>query len=139
MLFLKDHTLSQFKNLTDVITYDSLTQKYRFVNIYHLLSIHFNCRIKILTRSTTLQFLNSIVNIFKNANWAEREVFDLFGVFFYNHMNLRRILTDYTFKGHPLRKDFPLIGFVETLYDFRYKKTTNLPITLSQEQRDFNF
>ena len=139
LLFFKSHTFCQLKILTDIITYDVVTNLYRFIVVYNLLSIQYNYRIRLCTRIKTLESLYSVISIFKNANWAEREVFDMFGIFFINHVDLRRILTDYTFEGYPLRKDFPVYGFIEVLYDLKSKKVLNLPLNLAQELKSFTF
>jgi len=111
------HTNSQFKVLSDICAVDFLKKSTRFEIIYNLLSIRFNTKIRIKTLLNELTPINTITNVFECANWWEREVWDLFGIFFTQHPDLRRILTDYSFKGHPLRKDFPLSGFLEIRYD----------------------
>lgn len=111
--FLKDHHATQFTNLVNISGVDVPSRKNRFEVCYDLLSIRFNTRIRVKTYTDELKPLDSIVPIHQAANWYEREIFDLFGVFFYNHPDLRRILTDYGFEGHPFRKDFPLSGYNE--------------------------
>jgi NADH dehydrogenase (ubiquinone) Fe-S protein 3 len=111
--FLKDNHLSQFVNLTDIAGVDFPTRQYRFEIVYHLLSLRYNARIRVKTYTDELTPIDSICELFKGANWYEREVWDMFGVFFANHPDMRRILTDYGFEGHPFRKDFPLSGYVE--------------------------
>lgn len=137
--FLKNHTHAQYKILTDICTVDYIQRKNRFEIIYNLLSIKFNSRIFIKIITNELQPIESITKIFKNASWYEREVWDMFGIFFYNHPDLRRILTDYGFEGYPLRKDFPLSGYLEVQYSELKKRITYKPIILSQEYRLFNF
>ena len=116
LFFLKNHTNSQFKILSEICAVDYINKKKRFEIIYNLLSIRFNSRLKIKVSLNELQPINSIIEIYKSANWSEREIWDMFGIFFSNHPDLRRILTDYGFEGHPLRKDFPLSGFLEIFY-----------------------
>ena len=111
----------------------------RFEVVYHLLSIHHNSRIRIKTPLDEMTPLDSIVEIYNSANWWERETWDMFGIFFSNHPDLRRILTDYGFEGHPLRKDFPLSGFVEVRYDDSEKRVITEPIEMTQEFRYFDF
>jgi NADH dehydrogenase (ubiquinone) Fe-S protein 3 len=111
--FLKDNHLSQFVNLTDIAGVDFPARQYRFEIVYNLLSLRYNARIRVKTYTDELTPIDSICELFKGANWYEREVWDMFGVFFANHPDMRRILTDYGFEGHPFRKDFPLSGYVE--------------------------
>lgn len=111
--FLKDNHAAQFTNLSDIAGVDVPTRKNRFEIVYNLLSLRYNARIRVKTYTDELTPLNSIYSIHKASDWYEREIFDMFGVFFYNHPDLRRILTDYGFEGHPFRKDFPLSGYVE--------------------------
>lgn len=115
--FLKDHHNSQFTNIVDLGGMDVPSRKYRFEVIYHFLSVQFNARIRVRTYTDELTPLESITEIFKGANWYEREAWDMYGIFFANHPDLRRILTDYGFEGHPFRKDFPLSGYVEVIKD----------------------
>jgi NADH dehydrogenase (ubiquinone) Fe-S protein 3 len=137
--FLKNHTHTQFKILSDICAVDYITKKERFEIIYNLLSIRFNSRIRIKISITELQPIESIVNIYKTSNWLEREVWDMFGIFFNNHPDLRRILTDYGFEGYPLRKDFPLSGFLEVYYSELEKRIVYQPINLSQQYKYFEF
>jgi len=139
IFFLKNHTNSQFKMLSDICAVDYINKKQRFEIIYNLLSIRFNNRLKIKIAINELQPVDSIANIYKNADWSEREVWDMFGIFFLNHPDLRRILTDYGFEGHPLRKDFPLSGFLEVYYNELKKRVVYEPINLSQQYRLFEF
>jgi NADH dehydrogenase (ubiquinone) Fe-S protein 3 len=136
---LKNHTNCQYKILSDLCIVDYINKKQRFNIIYNLLSIRFNSRIRIKMDITELQPIESIATIYKAAVWWEREAWDMFGVFFSNHPDLRRILTDYGFEGHPLRKDFPLSGFLEVYYNELKKRVVYEPIHLSQQYRLFEF
>lgn len=137
--FLKHHTNTQYKSISDICAVDYPTKKNRFEIVYNLLSIQFNNRLRIKVQVNELQSVESITQIFKGANWFEREVWDLFGIFFTNHPDLRRILTDYGFEGHPLRKDFPLSGYLEVRYSEIKKRVVYEPIMLTQEFRSFDF
>lgn len=136
--FLKDNHSSQFTNLTDIAGLDVPTRQFRFEIIYHLLSLRYNSRIRVKTYTDELTPIDSICGLFKGANWYEREVWDMFGVFFHNHPDMRRILTDYGFEGHPFRKDFPLSGYVESRYDDEVKRVVNEPLEMTQEFRKFD-
>jgi NADH dehydrogenase (ubiquinone) Fe-S protein 3 len=136
--FLKDHHNAQFVNIVDLCGMDVPSRKYRFEVAYNLLSLRFNARIRVKTYTDELTPLDSSVEIFRGANWYEREVYDLYGVYFANHPDLRRILTDYGFEGHPFRKDFPLYGYVEVRYDDEQKRCVVEPIELAQEFRKFD-
>lgn len=117
-LFLRDHTFSQYKILVDLTAVDYPSRgRFRFDLVYQLLSIRYNSRLRVKTSIQDGNHICSITNIYKNADWWEREVYDMFGLFFEKHKDLRRMLTDYGFQGHPLRKDFPLTGFFEIRYD----------------------
>ncbi|XP_014247968.1 NADH dehydrogenase [ubiquinone] iron-sulfur protein 3, mitochondrial [Cimex lectularius] len=135
--FLKDHHTAQFVNLSDITAVDVPSRQYRFEIVYNLLSLRFNSRIRVKTYTDELTPIDSACPIFKGANWYEREVWDMFGVFFSNHPDLRRILTDYGFEGHPFRKDFPLSGYVEVRYDDEKKRVVVEPLELTQEFRKF--
>jgi len=113
--FMKNHHNAQFTSLADICGVDVPTREYRFEVVYNLLSLRFNSRIRVKTYTDELTPLDSASSVFKGANWYEREVFDMFGIYFVNHPDLRRILTDYGFEGHPLRKDFPLSGYLEVI------------------------
>nr|AEP42858.1 NADH dehydrogenase subunit 9 [Phytophthora alni]AFQ01952.1 NADH dehydrogenase subunit 9 [Phytophthora uniformis] len=139
LFFLKNHTNCQFKILSEICVVDYINKKKRFEMIYNLLSIRFNSRLKIKITINEVQSVDSIITIYKAANWCEREVWDMFGIFFFNHPDLRRILTDYGFEGHPLRKDFPLSGFLEVFYNELKKRVVYEPINLSQQYRLFEF
>merc|ERR1711953_979066 len=138
MSFLKDHHNAQFANLVDIAGLDMPTREYRFEVVYNLLSLRYNARIRVKTYTDEMTPLDSIDEVFKAANWYEREIWDMFGVFFANHPDLRRILTDYGFEGHPLRKDFPLSGYIEYRYDDEKKRVVQEPVELAQEFRKFD-
>ncbi|KAF7274429.1 hypothetical protein GWI33_012913 [Rhynchophorus ferrugineus] len=135
--FLKDHHSCQFSNLSDIAGMDVPCRPYRFEVIYNLLSVRFNSRIRVKTYTDELTPVDSCNGIYKAANWYEREIWDMYGVFFANHPDLRRILTDYGFEGHPFRKDFPLSGYVEVRYDDEKKRVVIEPLELAQEFRKF--
>ncbi len=139
IFFLKNHTNCQYKVLSDLCVVDYITKKERFEVIYNLLSVRFNSRIRVKITITELQPIDSITTVYKAAAWWEREAWDMFGIFFTNHPDLRRILTDYGFEGHPLRKDFPLSGFLEVYYNELKKRVVYEPINLSQQYRLFEF
>jgi NADH dehydrogenase (ubiquinone) Fe-S protein 3 len=136
--FLKNHHNAQFGSMVDIAGLDMPTRKYRFEIVYNLLSHRYNSRIRVKTYTDELTPIESCNDIFKAANWNEREVWDMFGVYFSNHPDLRRILTDYGFEGHPLRKDFPLTGYVELRYDDELKRIVQEPVELAQEFRKFD-
>ncbi|XP_004619144.1 NADH dehydrogenase [ubiquinone] iron-sulfur protein 3, mitochondrial [Sorex araneus] len=138
LTFLRDHTNAQFKSLADLTAVDVPTRQNRFEIVYNLLSLRFNSRIRVKTYADELTPIDSSVPVFKAANWYEREIWDMFGVFFANHPDLRRILTDYGFEGHPFRKDFPLSGYVELRYDDEVKRVVAEPVELAQEFRKFD-
>ena len=137
--FLKDHTQTQYKVLIDITAVDYPSRSQRFEVVYNLLSVHHNSRLRIKTYIDELTPLDSLVSLYNSANWWERETWDMFGIFFANHPDLRRILTDYGFEGHPLRKDFPLSGFVEVRYDDSEKRVLTEPLEMTQEFRSFDF
>lgn len=139
LLFFKNHILYQFKMLTCVSGVDFPSNKYRFQIVYELLSIRYNFRIRIKTFVYELLGVESCERLFAAAGWYECEIWDMFGVFFKNHSNLKRILTDYGFEGYPLRKDFPLSGFIEMRYNEIEKRVVNETLELCQEYRTFSF
>ena len=139
ILFLKTNEKCKFKQLIDIVGVDYPEEERRFQLVYLFLSHENNNRIKLSIRFQTDQTINSITKIFPSANWMEREVFDMYGIKFKNHPDLRRILTDYGFKGHPLRKDFPLTGFNEVRYSEKEKKVIYEPVKLEQNYRNFDF
>lgn len=138
-LFLKKHIFTQYVSLIDVTAVDFLGSKGRFELVYQLTSVQYNHRITLKSRISYLNLVSSAISIFKSAGWLEREVWDLFGIFFSDHIDLRRILTDYGFQGFPLRKDFPLTGFVELRYDDEFKRVSYDSLELTQEFRFFDF
>lgn len=137
--FLRDHSHCQYKTLVDIVGVDYPQEEKRFEVIYLLLSLRFNSRLKVKVSVDPLESLESVSNLYRSANWFEREVWDMFGVYFENHPDLRRLLTDYGFQGHPLRKDFPLTGFTEVRYDEEKKRVVCEPLELAQEFRKFHF
>ena len=137
--FFKSNENCKFKQLIDIAGVDYPENEKRFELIYLFLSHENNIRIKLLTKFAIDQTINSITKIFPSANWMEREVFDMYGIKFKNHPDLRRILTDYGFKGYPLRKDFPLTGFNEVRYSEKDKKVIYEPVKLEQNYRNFDF
>lgn len=139
LTFFKNHFYSQFKILTCISSVDYPFNKYRFKVVYELLSVKFNIRLKVKIITDELSPVESCEHIFASAGWYEAESWDMFGISFYNHSNLIRLLTDYGFEGYPLRKDFPLSGFVEVSYDYTRKRVVNDRIELSQEYRAFKF
>ena len=139
LLFFKNHILYQYKILTCISGVDYVMNKYRFKLVYELLSIRYNSRIRIKIFTHELMTIDSCDKLFPTAGWYECEIWDMFGVFFKNHLSLRRILTDYGFEGYPLRKDFPLSGFIEMRYNEVKKRVINESIELSQEYRTFKF
>ena len=136
---LKDDTKLLFDQLIDVTAIDYPSREKRFDMIYLLISLTLNQRILVKTAIDERTVLESISIIHKAANWYERECYDLFGIQFSKHPDLRRIMTDYNFEGHPLRKDFPLTGHMEVRYDDLEKKVVYEPVKLAQEYRDFNY
>ena len=139
ILFLKTNGQCKFKQLIDIVAADYPNNEKRFRIYYLLLSHENNLRIKILTYFSINEVVPSITKIYPSANWMEREVFDMYGIKFKNHPDLRRILTDYNFKGFPLRKDFPLTGFNEVRYSEKDKKIVYEQVKLEQEYRKFDF
>ena len=137
--FLKSDENCKFRQLIDIAGVDYPEDEKRFELVYLFLSHEHNLRIKLLIKFQLNQLINSITKIFPSANWMEREVFDMYGIKFKNHPDLRRILTDYGFKGHPLRKDFPLTGFNEVRYSEKNKKVIYEPVKLEQNYRNFDF
>ncbi len=137
--FLKSNENCKFKQLIDIVGVDYPQEEKRFKLVYLLLSHEYNTRIKIIIQFEEDKKIPSTTKIFPSANWMEREVFDMYGIKFKNHPDLRRILTDYNFKGYPLRKDFPLTGFNEVRYSEKEKKVVYEPVQLEQNYRDFDF
>ncbi|MCE2510071.1 MAG: NADH-quinone oxidoreductase subunit C [Alphaproteobacteria bacterium] len=139
LTFLRDDPNCQFKQLMDICGVDYPEREKRFDVVYNLLSLSQNQRIRVKTMVGEEESIPSVVKVFHAANWWEREAWDLYGIFFSGHPDLRRILTDYGFEGHPLRKDFPLTGFVELRYDEDQKRVVYEPVKLTQEFRTFDF
>ena len=139
IMFLKSHDNCKFKQLIDICGVDYPDEEKRFKLIYLFLSHEYNMRIKVSINLEIDKKVTSITKIFPSANWMEREVFDMYGIEFSGHPDLRRILTDYNFEGHPLRKDFPLTGFKEVRYSEKEKKVIYEPVKLEQNYRDFDF
>ena len=137
--FLKLNSVCQFRTLIDITAVDYPEEEYRFQLIYHYLSMHQNFRIRIKIPVKDEEIVPSITSVFPAANWFEREVFDMYGILFGSHPDMRRLLTDYGFKGHPLRKDFPTTGYLEVRYDQEKKKVIYEPVKLNQEYRRFDF
>ena len=139
IIFLKSNDRLKFKQLIDIAGVDYPDEEKRFQLIYLLLSHEKNKRIKILINFEIEKKIPTLTKIYPSANWMEREVFDMYGIEFVDHPDLRRILTDYNFDGHPLRKDFPLTGFNEVRYSEKEKKVIYEPVKLEQNYRDFDF
>jgi NADH:ubiquinone oxidoreductase subunit C len=138
--FIKFHTNVNINILTDIFAVDNPKTSFRFSIYYQLISIFYNYRLEIICNLyNSNKAIISLTNFFSSANWLEREVWDLFGIFFFEHPDLRRILTDYGFRGFPLRKDFPLTGYEEIRYDDGKKRIVYEPIQISQEFRFFEF
>ena len=137
--FLRDNANCQFSMLVDVCGVDYPEREQRFEVVYNLLSLEQNQRIRVKASVAENESIPSAVGVYSSANWWEREAWDLYGIFFSEHPDLRRILTDYGFEGHPLRKDFPLTGFVELRYDEAQKRVVYEPVKLTQEFRSFDF
>ena len=138
-IFLKTNKETKFKQLIDITAVDYPEKEKRFKLVYLFLSHEFNQRVLIDYEINEKEIVKSLTSVFPSANWMEREVFDMYGIKFKNHPDLRRILTDYGFKGHPLRKDFPLTGFNEVRYSEKEKKVIYEPVKLEQNYRNFDF
>jgi NADH-quinone oxidoreductase subunit C len=137
--FLRDDERCQFISFIDITAIDWPGRERRFDVVYHLLSPRKNLRIRVKIEVDEATSVSSIIDVFPGANWFERETYDLYGVLFTGHPDMRRLLTDYGFEGHPLRKDFPLTGFVEVRYDDEQKRVVYEPVRLNQEFRNFDF
>jgi len=137
--FLQKHINTRFTLLSSIAGVDFLGKDYRFSIVYDLLSTLYVQRLRVKVFVNELTSLPSITPIFINANWWEREVWDLYGIFFEKHPDLRRILSDYGFEGYPMRKDFPLYGYIELRYDENHKRIVSEPVEFSQEFRFFDF
>ena len=136
---LRDDQHAAFNQMIDLTAVDYPERPDRFEMVYVLLSMRNNMRMRILVSVVEGQAVPSITHVYASANWPEREAWDMFGIFFAGHPDLRRLLTDYGFEGHPLRKDFPLTGHVEVRYDDTLRRVVNEPVSLVQEFRDFDF
>ena len=139
LTFLRDDGRCQFVSFVDLCGVDYPGREKRFDVVYHLLSPRRNTRIRVKVETDEVTPVPSVIDVFPAANWFEREAYDLYGILFSGHPDLRRILTDYGFEGHPLRKDFPLTGFVEVRYDEEQKRVIYEPVRLQQEFRNFDF
>jgi NADH/F420H2 dehydrogenase subunit C len=139
LFFLKNNTRCRFTVLSSISGVDYPNRVDRFEVVYDLLSLEYNTRIRVKTNVNELHPINSATSVYSCANWWEREIWDMYGIFFTNHPDLRRILTDYGFEGFPLRKEFPLTGYVEVRYDETQKRVVCEPIELAQEFRKFDF
>jgi NADH-quinone oxidoreductase subunit C len=139
LTFLRDDARCRFEVLIDICGVDWPQRARRFDVVYHLLSPRLNQRIRVKLETDESEPVPSAVDVFSAANWYEREVYDMYGVLFVGHPDLRRILTDYGFQGYPLRKDFPLTGYVEVRYDDEQKRVVYEPVKLTQEFRTFDF
>jgi NADH-quinone oxidoreductase subunit C len=139
MKHLRDDPDCVFQAFVDITAVDWPQRENRFDIVYHLLSPTQNARIRVKIEAGETASVASIIDVFPGANWFEREVYDLYGVVFTGHPDMRRILTDYGFEGHPLRKDFPLTGFVEVRWDDEQKRVVYSPVQLAQEFRNFDF
>jgi NADH-quinone oxidoreductase subunit C len=137
--FLRVDAACRFSSLVDITAIDYPTRERRFDVVYHFLSMYQNHRIRVKIAVGEEDMVPSIIEVHPSANWFEREVFDMFGILFSNHPDLRRILTDYGFRGHPLRKDFPTTGYTEVRYDDAQKRVVYEPVKLVQEYRQFDF
>lgn len=139
MRFLRDDPVCRFTTLIDICGVDWPGRADRFDVVYHLLSMHHNQRVRVILNTDEDTPVESVTDLWPAANWFEREAFDMYGVLFDNHPDLRRILTDYGFHGFPLRKDFPLSGFTQVVYDEEQKRVVYEPVNLVQEFREFDF
>lgn len=138
-MFLRDDPRCQFISFIDICGADYPARKQRFDVVYHLLSPKLNLRVRLKAQADETTQMPSLCGVYPGANWFEREAYDLYGILFSGHPELRRLLTDYGFEGYPLRKDFPLTGFVEVRWDDELKRVLYEPVRLNQEFRDFDF
>jgi NADH-quinone oxidoreductase subunit C len=139
LAFLKTDPACKFNSLVDITAVDHPERPARFEVVYHLLSMYTNARVRLKIAVAETDMVPSAITVHPSANWLEREVFDMFGILFSGHPDLRRILTDYGFRGHPLRKDFPTTGYTEVRYDEALKRVVYEPVSLVQEYRQFDF
>jgi len=135
---LKKHIIYQYHILSCISGVDLLSKNHRFSIVYDFLSLTYNSRIRMKINTNEILSINSLVNIYINANWWEREVWDMYGIFFENHSDLRRILTDYGFEGYPLRKDFPLSGYSEVQFSDYHSRVIQTTVELSQDLKHFD-
>ena len=135
--FLKYHTAAEYTQVSDITAVDYPTKDQRFEVVYNMLSIRHNSRLRVKTYADEATPVPSLCDLYDGANWYEREVYDLFGVFFVGHPDLRRIMTDYGFDGHPLRKDFPMTGYTEIRWDEEKKRIVTEPLEMTQAFRNF--
>ena len=136
---VRDDTELAVTQLSDLTAVDFPERPERFDVVYQMLSVNNNMRLRIITRADEGDIVPSVIALFRSADWAEREVWDMFGIYFSGHHDMRRLLTDYGFEGHPLRKDFPLTGYVEVRYSDTERRVVYEPVHLNQEYRDFDF
>ena len=136
---MRDDSELAMTQLTDLTAVDYPERPERFDVVYQLLSVNRNKRLRVIARVDEGVVVPSVIGLFRSANWAEREVWDMFGIYFSGHPDMRRLLTDYGFEGHPLRKDFPLTGYVEVRYSDTQRRVVYEPVHLNQEYRDFDF
>ena len=139
LTYLRDDANCQFKTLMDVCGVDYPGEEERFEVVYNLLSLAHNLRVRVKITTDEDTPVPSVISVFNSANWFEREAWDMYGIYFSDHPDLRRLLTDYGFEGHPLRKDFPLTGYVEVRYDDEQKRVVYEPVKLTQDFRSFDF
>jgi NADH-quinone oxidoreductase subunit C len=139
LTLLREDRQAAFNQLIDLTAVDYPEREFRFDVVYQLLSMDNNMRMRLVAAVNSGQPVPTVTHLYMAANWAERETWDMFGIFFAGHPDLRRLLTDYGFEGHPLRKDFPLTGHVEVRYDDSQRRVVNEPVHLVQEFRDFDF
>ena len=139
LTYLRDDANCQFKILADICGVDYPEDEERFEIVYNLLSLPHNLRVRVKVRAGEGDAVPSAVTVYSSADWFEREAWDLYGIYFSEHPDLRRLLTDYGFEGHPLRKDFPLTGYVEVRYDDEQKRVVYEPVKLTQDFRSFDF
>jgi NADH-quinone oxidoreductase subunit C len=139
LTYLRDDPACAFRSFIDLCGADYPQRSQRFDVVYHLLSLRHNARIRVKVQTDEVTPVPSVIEVFPAANWSEREAYDLYGILFSGHPDLRRLLTDYGFEGHPLRKDFPLTGFVEVRYDQDEARVVYEPVQLTQEFRNFDF
>lgn len=137
--FLKTDSSCKFSTLVDITAVDYPAREARFEVVYHFLSMYRNQRVRLKVAAREEDVIPSLTDVHSSANWFEREIFDMFGILFSGHPDLRRLLTDYGFRGHPLRKDFPTMGYTEVRYDDEQKRVVYEPVSLVQEYRQFDF